>query len=43
MRSGFDFAKYAMQVCPTFNTYPKLHSKALVVGYEKKEKYQMPW
>jgi hypothetical protein len=27
-----------MQVCPTFHTYPKLHSKALVVGYEKEGK-----
>jgi hypothetical protein len=27
-----------MQVCPTFHTYPKLHSKPLVVRYEKEGK-----
>ena len=25
----FFTAKYVMQVCPTFHTYPKLHSKAM--------------
>jgi hypothetical protein len=37
LRFGFDLAKYVMQVYP-FYTYPKLHSKPLVVGYEKEGK-----
>jgi hypothetical protein len=28
---------------PTFYTYPKLHSKPLVVGYEKKAKFKCLW
>ena len=39
----FYLAKYVMHVCPTFHTYLKLHSKALVVGYEKEgKKIQIP-
>jgi hypothetical protein len=43
LRSGFDLAKICDACMPHFHTYPKLYSKPLVVGYEKKAKYQMPW
>ena len=43
LRSSFWLSKICDASMPHFHTYPKLHSKALVVGNEKKAKFQMPW
>ena len=42
LRSGFWLSKICDASMPHFHTYPKLHSKTLVLGYEKEAKFQMP-
>ena len=43
LRSGLWLSKICDASMPHFHAYPKLHSKALVVGYEKKAKFKCLW